>query len=140
MSHSYHHYRQVKVIRNSRHSSPEIDGFEEIVCDGKRQVYYLNNQTGNSRWYNSDFLFSPLINQEHDWLGTGEFSHHIRYLDPQDVVISNLTDTQTKVRHKKRKLSQIKTSIQQWITNVKKMTKRLPLALKAAWRELQSDD
>ncbi len=140
MSHSYHHYRQVKIIRNGQHSSPEIDGFEEIVCDGKRKVYYLNNQTDTSRWDDSDFLFSPLINQGNDWLETEEFSNHIRYLDTQNVLISNLTDTQTKVRHKERKLSQIKTSIQQWIKSIKKMTQRLPLALKAAWRELQSDD
>ncbi|MDJ0730973.1 MAG: hypothetical protein QNJ33_13365 [Crocosphaera sp.] len=139
MRHSYRHYRQVKIINNSRQTSPQIDGFEEIVCDGKRQVYYWNNPTDWYGWDDSDFLVSSLIDPDDDWFNTDELSPGVRYLNPNEVIIRDLTNFQTKRQHQNSKLSQIKTSIQKGINKIKKIAKRLPLALNVAWRELTSE-
>ncbi len=130
MSHSYRHYRQVKIINNAQQSSPQIDSFEEIVCDGKRQVYY---------WNDSDFLISSLIDSDSNRLDTDGFYSRVHYLNPEEVIIRDLTYPKTKIKQQNSKLSRLKTSIQRTVTNLKKIAQRLPLAFKAAWRELISD-
>ncbi|MDJ0658097.1 MAG: hypothetical protein QNJ42_01260 [Crocosphaera sp.] len=140
MSHSYRHYRQVKIIDNNQQSSPQIDGFEEIVCDGKRKIYYWNNPTNRFRGDESDFLISSVLDPDNNWFDTEELSSGIRYLNPHEVIIKDLTYPQRNQQHQNSKLSQIKTSIQKSITRIKKIGKRFPLALKAAWRELSKDD
>ncbi|MDJ0600539.1 MAG: hypothetical protein QNJ37_17060 [Crocosphaera sp.] len=140
MSHSYRHYRQVKIIKNGQSSSPQIDGFEEIVYDGKRKVYYWNNPIDRSRWDEDDFLLSSVLDPDNDWLDTDELSEGIRYLNPHEVIIRDLTYPHRKKTYHSSKLSQIKTSIQKGITYIKKIAQRFPLALKAAWSELTNND
>ncbi|ACB50003.1 hypothetical protein cce_0652 [Crocosphaera subtropica ATCC 51142] len=139
MSHSYRHYRQVKIINNGQQSSPKIDGFEEIVCDGKKQVYYWNEPTDRSRWDDSELSFSSLIDPDYNWLDIDEFFNGVRYLNPHEVIIRDLTYPQTTIKHQNSKLFQLKRSIQNGVNNLKKIAKRLPLAFRAAWRELTSD-
>lgn len=131
MNNSYRHYRQVKIMNNEKQFSPEIDSFEEIVYDGKRQVYYWNQPTDMSRWDEVDFLLSSLIDLDSNRV--------IRHLNPHEVIIEDLTYPQTKIKQPNSKLSRLKTSIQNTVTNLKKIARRLPLALKVAWRELRSD-
>lgn len=139
MSHSYRHYRQVKIINNGRHSSPQVDGFEEIVCDGKRQVYRWNNPTELLQEDDSDFWGESLIDSDNNWFYTHESAPGIRYLNPHEVIIKNLTYPQKNRQHQIAKLSQIKTSILTGINKMKKLAKRIPLALNAAWKELSNE-
>ncbi|EAZ88180.1 hypothetical protein [Crocosphaera chwakensis] len=139
MSHSYRHYRQVKVINNGRQFSPIIDSFEEIVFDEKRQVYYWNKLADIPKWNDSDFLISSFIDSDSNRVDADEFSPRVRYLNPHEVIMRDLTYPQTKRTQQNLKLSQLKTSIQKTVTHLKKVAQRLPLAFKAAWRELISD-
>ncbi len=139
MSHSYRHYRQVKIINNSQQSAPQIDSFEEIVCDGKRQVYRWNNQQERLRWDDGDFLISSVIDPDNNWLNTDELSPGVRYLNPHEVIIRDLSYPHRNKQPNNSKLSQVKTSIITAIKKIKKMAKRIPLALNAAWRELTNE-
>ena len=140
MSHSYRHYRQVTIINNGGQSSPKIDGFEEIVCDGKRQVHYWNNPKERSGWDEPDFLISSVLDPDDDWFETEQLSTGVRYLNADEVIIRDLANPPRKKQHKNSQLSNIKTSIKKGISNIKKMARRLPLALNLAWRELTKDD
>ncbi len=140
MSHSYRHYRQVKIINNGGKYSPKIDGFEEIVCDGKRQVHYWNNPQERSGWGDPYFLISSVLDSDDDWFETEQLSTGVRYLNPHEVIIRDLTDTPRKKQHQNSQLSNIKTSIKKGISKIQKIARRLPLALNVAWRELRKDD
>ena len=140
MSHSYRHYRQVTIINNGGQSSPKIDGFEEIVCDGKRQVHYWNNPKERSGWDDPDFLISSVLAPDDDWFETDELSTGVRYLNPHEVMIRDLTYPPRTKQHHNLQLSNIKTSIKKGINKRKKIVKRLPLAVNLAWRELTKDD
>ncbi|MDJ0844400.1 hypothetical protein [Crocosphaera sp.] len=139
MSHSYRYYRQVKIVNNSQQSSPQIDGFEKIVRDGKGQVYYWNYPRSSAKWDTDDWLVSAVIDPDNNWFDTEELSAGVRYLNPHEVIIRDLAYPQRKRQHQNSKISEIKTSIQKRITHVIKMAKRLPLAFKAAWRELTEE-
>ncbi|WP_198648697.1 hypothetical protein [Cyanothece sp. BG0011] len=131
MSHSYRHYRQVQIINNTQDSSPQIDGFEEIVCDGKRQVYYWNKPTDRPRWDDSDFILSSLLDADSNGLDSERFSSRVRYLNPHEVVIRDLTYPQTKIKQQNSKFSQLKKSIQKRVNNFKKNSKAFTFSLQS---------
>lgn len=140
MSNSYRHYRRVKIINNSCQDSPNIESFEEIVSNGKRQVYYWNNPKYKPKWDDSDFLLSSLIDLDNNWFNKDQLFVGFRYLNPDEVIVRDLSYHQRKRQQQNSRLSQLKKSIKEGISNIKKIAKRLPLALKAAWRELTIDD
>jgi hypothetical protein len=135
MTELFRHYYQVKITNQGNSQKPQVEGVEEVYCNGKKQVRHFNDlESLRSNEFEESWgeLPSFFIDEVRDYLNFNQ-PRSYRYLNPEEVIIE--TDN-----HKKatrigwgQQLSGFLSKISQ---KAKKWVKNLPLALKVAWQEL----
>jgi hypothetical protein len=147
MSPVFRRYRQVKVVRHSSDSHPQVQGFEEVNVNGKRQVRYFNDlsdagvRRGNTSWgwlnpLWDEALFLPFEELKSDNFSSDSptFKHGMpRSINKQAVVVNDQS-YQSQGGSKPFKLAR------QWLREklhkLQKMGRNVPHALRAAWHTL----
>lgn len=134
MRNFYRHYRQIQISQRGR-EKPEVSGYEEVWHNGQRQVRY---------WSDDDEKISlPIETSEISdfWNSSGIENDLLfpvtQHLKPIEVEVEEPVTRKLILREQLSKVKQFGTN--SW-NKVKRVFRRLPLALKAAWRELKDLD
>lgn len=145
MRHIYRYSRQINVRNQDNWETPSVSGVEEIWCDGQKQVNYLNDQEVYQILHDLETPFYRLTDGMTDlsnfdidpwsqWIETDTIPTRIRHLNPNEVVISDLQDSNRKPWQ--TKVSKIGKLAQQKISKLARKVQRIPDALSAAWQTL----
>jgi hypothetical protein len=147
MKNLYRHYRQITV--SSRNGEkPEVEGYEEIWRNGKKEVHRWTDEDDlkrlpidaselfdfwNDRW--GEFKFPAIeLGENSEWESSVRSP---RYINPMEV------EVEEPVVERKFILGEQLGKVKQFFTKgwrkIQRIGKRLPLAWKAAWRELNVD-
>lgn len=146
MSPVFRRYRQVKVVRHSSDSHPQVQGFEEVNVNGKRQVRYFDDcsDAADSLWHTSWGWLNPLWDEalflpfedlgKVDNFSSGSRERGMpRSIHGQAVVVNSQTH-QLQGWPKSLKVAQ------KWLSEklhkLQKMGRNVPHALRAAWHTL----
>ena len=147
MRHVFRHYRQVRVVSQGDSTRPQVRGVEEIWCDGQGQVrYWSDREPPETKRISGSPLFDLLrdswsgfdsfpAGEPWYWEKTDSTSRFPRYINPNDVVIETNGSTIKKSAWDER-LSKFRQALTERTKTVGEFVRRLPSALKAAWREL----
>ncbi len=133
MSNFYRHYRQILVSQKGR-GKPEVSGYEEVWRNGQKQVRYWDEDELMSLPFDGSEIFDFWNSSgiEDDRLLSG-----IHHLKPIKVQVEEPVTRKFILGEEFSKLKQFSTN--NW-NKVKRIFRRLPLAFKAAWRELKDLD
>lgn len=148
MAHIYKYYRQINIDQGINQDKPQMSGFEEFYCDGKREVYNLNEQEILAKLKKShsllDFLLDSELPRLGDWQTKYDFPPQLRswlesnpddYIHPQEFVVEVAAEPQEKSSWS-QKIASSGQVLQQGWRKLQKMFQRLPSALRVAWQEL----
>lgn len=138
MSHTYRYYRQINLHHHDSWDQPQVSGVEEICVDGKRQVHYLNDHEVYSVLQELDSPIYFLTNNVNPWedFESDFIADGMRYLNPNEVMISDFNKSRSQKANWKNKLAKISNFVGQKANRLTQMAKRLADALKAAWETL----
>ncbi len=146
---SYH--CQISMIKSKHSPQPKISGWEEIWCNGQRQIHHWNNQDSVmfseiADNYSSDFLDNPWIGFDHlcpdepvDSIETNYNKSSLRYINPNDVIIEPHHNASHQFLISKS-ITKVGKTISHGIEKLTKMAQKLPSVLTMAWRELNRND
>ena len=133
MSNFYRHYRQIQISQRGR-EKPEVKGYEEVWRNGQKEVRY---------WDDDELMSLPLDTSEifDLWNSSGIEDEGLfpvtRHLKPIEVEVGEPVTRKLILGEQFTKLKQFATN--SW-NKAKRVFQRLPLAFKAAWRELKDPD
>ncbi len=133
MRNFYRHYRQIQISQLGR-EKPSVKGYEEVWRNGQRQVRH---------WTDSDDMISlPEDGSEiFDFWNSSPIEDDLlfpvtRHLKPIEVEVKEPVTRKLILGEELSKVKQFGTN--SW-NKAKRIFRRLPLALKAAWREFKNE-
>jgi hypothetical protein len=144
MSQVFRHYRQVKVVSQGNSRKPQVQGVEEIYCNGERQVRYWGDPETVSPLDGDWSLFElthpawrelPLFPVEAsiDWINPEPSDRHLRYINPNEVVIKSKPTRRLASGELLKKIRQV---FVRGTQKIRKVVRNVPSALRLAWQEL----